>query len=68
MDLNETLARSADETRTEPERPDIIGVTRRADNSQPTIPEVLPILPVRRMVVFPGTVIPLTVTADSSGR
>ena len=34
--------------------------------SQPVIPETLPILPLREMVVFPGTVVPLTVRRDSS--
>ena len=33
---------------------------------QPVIPETLPILPLREMVVFPGTVVPLTVHRDSS--
>ncbi|MGA7901622.1 MAG: endopeptidase La [Terrimicrobiaceae bacterium] len=33
---------------------------------QPVIPEALPILPLREMVVFPGTVVPLTVRRDSS--
>jgi ATP-dependent Lon protease len=35
-------------------------------DSQPAIPDVLPILPIREMVVFPGTVVPLTVRRESS--
>jgi len=35
-------------------------------DGQPVIPEVLPILPTREMVVFPGTVVPLTIRRESS--
>ena len=35
-------------------------------DNQPVIPDVLPILPIREMVVFPGTVVPLTVRRESS--
>ena len=35
-------------------------------DGQPVIPDVLPILPIREMVVFPGTVVPLTVRRESS--
>jgi len=33
---------------------------------KPILPEVLPILPVRDTVLFPGAVLPLTVGRDSS--
>ncbi len=35
-------------------------------DGQQIIPEVLPILPAREMVVFPGTVVPLTIRRESS--
>jgi len=35
-------------------------------DNQPVIPDVLPILPIREMVVFPGTVVPLTVRREAS--
>ena len=35
-------------------------------NDQPVIPDILPILPIRDMVVFPGTVVPLTIRRDAS--
>ena len=35
---------------------------------QPDIPELLPILPIRDTVVFPGTIIPLAVGRDKSKR
>jgi ATP-dependent Lon protease len=35
-------------------------------DEQPAIPEVLPILPIRDMVVFPGTVVPLTIRREAS--
>lgn len=38
------------------------------DSERPQIPEVLPILPMRRHVIFPGTVVPLTIGRESSGR
>lgn len=37
-----------------------------AKNDQPVIPDILPILPIRDMVVFPGTVVPLTIRRDAS--
>lgn len=49
--------------------PPVIGVTgRKEDREQWEIPAVLPILPVRNMVVFPGTIIPLTVGRASSRK
>src|SRR5215813_5174838 len=58
-----------DENRGGSQNPPIIGITQREDDpSQPIIPSVLPILPVRNMVIFPGTVIPLTVGRASSRK
>ena len=37
-------------------------------DNQPVIPDVLPILPVREMVVFPGTVVPVTIRRESSRK
>jgi ATP-dependent Lon protease len=46
--------------------PTVIGVPREDDQPRSSVPESLPILPVRGLVVFPGTVIPLTVRRASS--
>jgi ATP-dependent Lon protease len=35
-------------------------------DDQPVIPDVLPILPIRDMVAFPGTVVPLTIRREAS--
>jgi ATP-dependent Lon protease len=48
--------------------PPIIAVAKKDDSSQPEIPDVLSILPVRGMVVFPGTVVPLSIRRSSSLR
>ncbi len=47
--------------------PPVIGVNQ-AEGGQPPIPDVLPILPLRSAVVFPGTVVPLTVGRASSRK
>jgi ATP-dependent Lon protease len=50
-----------------PQNPPMIGMTQKEDEQdQPPIPEVLPILPLRGLVVFPGTVVPLTVRRPAS--
>lgn len=38
------------------------------EDDKPRIPELLPVLPVRDTVVFPGTIVPLTVGRDKSKR
>ena len=44
-----------------PASPPVIAMTDQADGpGQPAIPDTLPILPIRGVVVFPGTVVPLT--------
>jgi ATP-dependent Lon protease len=58
-----------EDSRREPQTPSIIGITRKEeDRDQPEIPGVLPILPMRNLVVFPGTVIPLTVGRAASRK
>src|SRR5689334_14143233 len=47
---------------------DVIGVTHGADDQATNVPALLPILPLRSIVVFPGTVVPLTVGRASSRR
>jgi ATP-dependent Lon protease len=51
--------------REHPATPPVIGVPREQDE-KPDVPSVLPILPVRSLVVFPGTIIPLTIRRRSS--
>ena len=53
----------------EAENPPVIGVTRKeSDPEQHPIPEEMPILPLRNLVVFPGTVVPLVVGRPASRR
>jgi ATP-dependent Lon protease len=44
----------------------VIAVTKKDKENEPNIPEVLSVLPVRGMVVFPGTVVPLSVRRPAS--
>jgi ATP-dependent Lon protease len=44
----------------------VIAVTKKNDPEEPHIPEELSVLPVRGMVVFPGTVVPLSVRRPGS--
>src|SRR5688572_13409192 len=46
--------------------PQVIAVSKKDDPDEPQIPDVLSILPVRGMVVFPGTVVPLSIRRASS--
>ncbi len=60
------IAKSPDahppETPAPVETPPVIALTAKAPDGggRPVIPDVLPILPIRGVVVFPGTVVPLT--------
>src|ERR671919_201331 len=44
----------------------VIAVTKKDAPDEPSIPEVLSVLPVRGMVVFPGTVVPLSIRRPGS--
>src|SRR5687768_18454258 len=44
----------------------VIAVTKKNDPDEPQIPAELSVLPVRGMVVFPGTVVPLSVRRTGS--
>ena len=44
----------------------VIAVTKKNDPEEPQVPKELSVLPVRGMVVFPGTVVPLSVRRASS--
>ncbi|MGH8023370.1 MAG: LON peptidase substrate-binding domain-containing protein, partial [Limisphaerales bacterium] len=59
-------------TRAEPGRdtrsPPVIAVSRNEDDQTQTFPDTVPILPLRNTVIFPGTVVPLTVGRPSSRR
>ena len=46
--------------------PQVIGVAGADSTQQVTIPETLPILVIRNLVVFPGTVVPLSIRRKSS--
>jgi ATP-dependent Lon protease len=69
MDNDERLtAKGSEQEGAQEQKPQIIGVTPKTNNNNATIPEVLPIVPMRGTVVFPGTVIPLTVGRASSRK
>src|SRR6476660_1953524 len=44
----------------------VIAVTKKDPDNQPAVPDVLSILPVRGMVIFPGTVVPLSIRRANS--
>lgn len=44
----------------------VIAVTKKNEPEEPAIPDVLSVLPVRGMVIFPGTVVPLSIRRASS--
>src|SRR5687768_7884779 len=44
----------------------VIAVTKKGNPDEPKIPETLSVLPVRGMVVFPGTVVPLSIRRPGS--
>src|SRR5687768_8597729 len=44
----------------------VIAVTKKDNPDEPSIPDVLSVLPVRGMVVFPGTVVPLSIRRPGS--
>src|SRR5512138_3911853 len=45
--------------------PNVIAVTKKESDEQ-TVPDVLSILPVRGMIIFPGTVVPLSIRRSAS--
>lgn len=48
--------------------PVVVAAVPSQEEGQPALPEVLPILPLRNLVVFPGTIAPLTVGRPSSRK
>lgn len=56
-----------EEPKDSPEPP-VIAMVRKEDGNSPEIPGVLPVLPIRDLVVFPSTVLPLTIRRPTSIR
>lgn len=50
------------------QEPAIIALMRKDESNMPEIPGILPVLPIRGLVVFPSTVLPLTIRRPSSIR
>ena len=59
-----TRAEAGRDTRSPP----VIAVTRNEEEQTQIIPDAVPILPLRNIVIFPGTVVPLTVGRPTSRR
>ena len=67
MPASETLKRELKSTEeATPGGSPIAAPTKGGDSDQPNIPDVLSVLPVRGMVVFPGTVVPLSIRRPRS--
>ena len=49
-----------------PQRSAVSGRSRDESDRRPSIPDLLPVLPVRDTVIFPGTIVPLTVGREKS--
>src|SRR6266496_6086553 len=58
------LANAAASDTSEP----LSNATFAAEDQSPSIPDTLPILPIRNTVLFPGTMLPLTIGRNSSRR
>ena len=68
MELEENPLLTRAETGRETRNPPVIAVTRNEEEQAQVIPDAAPILPLRNMVLFPGTVVPLTVGRTSSRK
>ena len=68
MELEENPLLTRAETGRETRNPPVIAVTRNEEEQAQVIPDAVPILPLRNMVLFPGTVVPLTVGRTSSRK
>jgi ATP-dependent Lon protease len=58
--LTKSVTETPPESQTPAEAPPVIAVTSKGSAGEPNLPDVLPILPVRGIVIFPGTIVPLT--------
>ncbi|MGH7941562.1 MAG: endopeptidase La [Limisphaerales bacterium] len=68
MELEENPLLTRAQTGRETRNPPVIAVTRNEEAQTQIIPTTIPVLPLRNMVIFPGTVVPLTVGRVSSRR
>src|SRR5215469_12284753 len=68
MEFEENPLLTRAESSREARNPPVIAVTRNEEEQTQIIPDSVPILPLRNMVLFPGTVVPLTVGRASSRK
>jgi ATP-dependent Lon protease len=68
-DEENLLLRAQDPAQDQARNPPVIGIAKKDDDqNQQAIPDTLPILPLRNIVLFPGTVVPLTIGRASSRK
>ncbi len=64
--MTKSATENPPETQPPGESPPVIAVTTKGGPGEPSIPDTLAILPIRGIVIFPGTIVPLTLGRPSA--